>query len=406
MIKLNEAVNKFFDTSEKITLKTLFEEVEKALDVFVAGPLNEAEEQQRLTLDLIPTISISELGWGSLVTPEGSAADIEDVQAGSAKRTASGQQLAQFLKNIEGTDIKEKIKYLSEFMDTPIQTQAAGAPPVEQIKYVISNLVFFKTLTEIITNFNAASAGFAFESFLAVLLDAETGRQIPATGASTIADLTLFKGTKAISLKLYKEGQLKVGGSFKQLIEDLTGKNPTMEYIVVTKNIVTKDNDNRGLPSAQYSGDLNFYAFNFTLDNFLGIISLKEKELIRIPRKFMADPAELEKTFYQDRAITAPTDPEGEEKLTPGELEKYLAIPAANLVDWLQLLPNFLMMSSLNLQREAWISQFLTNLTRCLITMLSMENMFPPLVRKIGLHFVRLAKPDFQAKQPTPCSRS
>ena len=35
----------------------------------------------------------------------------------------------------------------------------------------------FKALTKVVSNFNAASAGFNFEAFLAVLLD---GKQVPA----------------------------------------------------------------------------------------------------------------------------------------------------------------------------------------------------------------------------------
>lgn len=73
-----------------------------------------------------------------------------------------------------------------------------------------------------ITNFNASSAGFNFEAFLAVLLG---GSQIPASGATTIADLTTSDGTP-ISLKLYNEKTVKAGGSYNDLISDLT-RSPT-----------------------------------------------------------------------------------------------------------------------------------------------------------------------------------
>ena len=72
---------------------------------------------------------------------------------------------------------------------------------------------------------------------MAVLLDADTGRQIPASAAATIADIVVEKGGRPISLKLYREGSLKVGGSYKQLVDDLTGQYPTMEYVVVTKDL-------------------------------------------------------------------------------------------------------------------------------------------------------------------------
>ena len=117
----------------------------------------------------------------------------------------------------------------------------------ENISKTMSYLVFFKTLTQIITNFNAASAGFSFESFLAVLLG---GKQI-ATGNQTIADLTDRNGTP-ISLKLYKEGKLEVGGSFTDLMVDLENLGE-MQYICTTKDLTGEGLDQEGR--------LTFYRF-------------------------------------------------------------------------------------------------------------------------------------------------
>jgi len=295
----------------EVTPKLLMKLIEEILEVPVPVVKEERRKQKipdKLTIDLIPTLPITEIGWGSLTTPDGE---------GKMVRLEAGQQLATFLNNIApGGDMKAKIVALNEYYANPMPD--LSGTPGEQIARTISNLVFYKTLTNIITNFNASSAGFAFESFLAVLLDAETGRQIPASEGSTIADIVLDKGGRPISLKLYREGSLKVGGSYKQLVQDLTGKYPVMEYIVVTKDL-----SGSGL---EQTGDLNFYGFNFTLNNFLQILALKPKELelLRIPSVFRAPIEELERRLQEG-----------------GDLKSFLEIPAATFVDLAPIIQNY-----------------------------------------------------------------
>jgi len=273
-------------------------------------------KETKLTIDLIPTLPITEIGWGSLTTPEG---------GGKQVRTSAGQDLAQYLNNIApGGDLSGKLHDLNQYYENPMPEAFEGTPG-QQISKVISNLVFYKTLTGIITNFNASSAGFAFESFLAVLLDAESGQQIPASSAGTIADIVINKGGQPISIKLYKEGSLKVGGSYKQLVDDLTGKGAIdvgfMEYIVVTKDL-----EGDGLDQ---TGKLNFYAFNFTRDNFIQILALKPKELelIKIPTKF-AEPIEDLRAGLQNAG--------------PGGLKDFLTLPTATFVDLKPIVDTFI----------------------------------------------------------------
>tara|TARA_R110001583_G_scaffold193113_1_gene360767 strand:- start:604 stop:2301 length:1698 start_codon:yes stop_codon:yes gene_type:complete len=309
---LNEEYSKMQTT---LNIESLLEMVAEVMELPISQYLvpdviqekQKGRKSQKLTIDLIPTLPITEIGWGSLATPDGEGKEV---------RTAAGQDLAQFLNNIApGGELSSKIEALNAYYENPVP-EAQGDTPGQQIKNVISNLVFYKTLTNIITNFNASSAGFAFESFLAVLLDAETGKQIPAGGAGTIADIVISQGGRPISLKLYKEGSLKVGGSYKQLVDDLTGKGEIdagfMEYVVVTKDL-----DGSGL---EQTGKLNFYAFNFTRDNFIQILGLKPKELdlIKIPTKFSESIEDL-------RA--------GLQNAGPGGLEDFLTLPAATFVD-------------------------------------------------------------------------
>ena len=224
-----------------------------------------------LSWDGIPDIPISEIPWSDVKTVEGEGADIQGPQR---------MQLMQFLDDIQGDDLKDKIDGIAKFYDADVSQLAAkaeGLSPKEQISYALGYLTFFKTLTKIIAHFNASSAGFSFEAFLGVLLG---GKQI-ATGEGTIADLVDQQGVP-ISLKLYTEGQLKVGGSFTDLVNDIRNYGQ-MQYVAVTKD----------LDDEKQSGTLNFYRFNFTLDN-LGTILLNagihNPDLMRLPRGFIDSP--------------------------------------------------------------------------------------------------------------------
>ena len=232
--------------------------------------IEEQSGDMTLTYNAIPEIPLSEIGWSQLETREGG------VQIPSEER----KQLQDFLSNIPGKDIGEKMRELNKFFqgDEAYLKKAGfvGVGGAEGAAKLISYLVFYKTLTTIITHFNAASAGFSFESFLAVLLG---GQQIP-TGQQTIADMVDGQGTP-ISLKLYKEGQLKVGGSFTDLSNDLISKGE-MQYVNVTKEL-----SGEGL---EQKGKLDFYRFNFNLDNAFNIIARgvgKHKVCVLLPKPFM-----------------------------------------------------------------------------------------------------------------------
>ena len=255
-------------------LQMLMEMVKKELNGFkLSDPkqiINE-EMPQTLTMASIPDIPISEIGWSKLDTRDG-------VEVPSEQRT----QLEQFLSNIAGANISEKLASLNKFYsmdDEFITGQLQGDNATANISKAISYLVFYKTLTQIITHFNASSAGFSFESFLGVLLK---GFQVP-TGEGTIADLLDADGNP-ISLKLYKEGNLEAGGSYTDLVVDL-GKekyNNQMQYICVTKDLSGSD--------FEQEGTLRFFLFQFDLENVFNILSkssAKSQRNILLPKPFL-----------------------------------------------------------------------------------------------------------------------
>ena len=228
------------------------------------------DAQTALTMDLIPEISISELGW----------ADLKTTSEGEKIPSEQRSQLQKFLTHIPGDDLEAKLTSLENFFnaDEAYLKQAGfiGNTNSESIAKLMAYLVFYKTLTKIITHFNAASAGFTFESFLGVMLG---GKQVP-TKSETIADLIDENGIY-ISLKLYKEGQLKVEGSFTDLCNDLVQRE-YMQYVCVTKNLSGK-----GL---EQTGWLDFYRFNFNLKNVFNILSNSSKEsqkCILLPKPFL-----------------------------------------------------------------------------------------------------------------------
>jgi len=282
-MNIDTLVESFY--SKKDEAESLINEVMKFLIVETKA------RKLTLTWDGIPDIPISEIPWSDVKTVQGEGADIQGPQR---------MQLMQFLDDIQGDDLKDKIEGIAKFYDADVSqltAAAEGLSPKEQISMALGYLTFFKTLTKIIAHFNASSAGFSFEAFLGVLLG---GKQI-ATGEGTIADLVDQQGVP-ISLKLYTEGQLKVGGSFTDLVNDIR-KYGQMQYVAVTKD----------LDDEKQSGTLNFYRFNFTLDNIGTILlnaGIHNPDLMRLPQGFIDSPE-----GFEDIEIPAPPKTEEVVKL-------------------------------------------------------------------------------------------
>jgi hypothetical protein len=232
-----------------------------------------------LTLQAIPEISVTELGWTDVRTTGGQ-------KVSGPER----EQLGQFLKQIEGASLPEKVASLSSFYTNGPSEDYDNLPVGQKIAKVLSYLVFFKALTKVVSNFNAASAGFNFEAFLAVLLD---GKQVPAN-TGTIADFTTGDEIP-ISLKLYNEKSVVVGGSFNDLVGDLVEPKFSgfdgMRYVVCMKSFKSSETGKVQGSGLDIEGDIRFFQFDFTLDNIANIISRsmdKSKICIQLPAAFVA----------------------------------------------------------------------------------------------------------------------
>ncbi len=261
--------------------ETLF--TQKKTNIQLLRERFESGEGLTLTSQAIPEIAVSELGWTN-ITGEG------DTQISGPER----RKLEQFLANIQGNSFQEKISSLSRFYDDPdVALQAMfpdKAPSMPaQISAALGYLTFFKTLTKVISNFNAASAGFNFEAFLAVL---SGGEQVKAN-TGTIADfIARIDGTNTpISLKLYQEGKLHVGGSFTDLANDLAEQKPEFDHPFMRYLAVTKKFEGGQKEGLDINGKLRWFQFDFTLENVFDLLSqssTKSQKCIMLPKAFIS----------------------------------------------------------------------------------------------------------------------
>ena len=252
------------------SIAQLIEEVMDSMGAVGAAPqaLREVEEtgggapaSDSFDWNAIPEIGISELGWSDTRTRDSGGVP-----------TGQRQVLMKYLEKIAtGANLEAKIAELNSFMENP-DVGGGGGGAAQVVGKVMSYLVFLKTLTRVITNFNASSAGFSFESFLAVLMG---GEQIK-TGSQTIADFEA--GGEFVSLKLYSETGVEIGGSWQDLVDDLADKamNNRMVYLVVLKKL-----EGEGL---EQNGTLTFYQFVLTLENIFSFAAQsRQPDVIILP---------------------------------------------------------------------------------------------------------------------------
>jgi len=279
---------------------------------------------------MIPDIPISEIGWS----------DVSEDEEGALILGPQRALLQQYLDNIgsPGGTFQEQIASLQEFYGAggAQQLLSTAQTPADGIAKLISYLVFYKTLTKVVTNFNAASAGFSFESFLAVLLN---GKQIEAN-TGTIADFLTGDNTP-ISLKLYTK--LKVGGSWRDLVKDIIepqfshpwkGKNGAlgnaMRYVSGIKTL-TGD----GL---KQKGEIKLYQFDITLDNIVDImLKSMHPDIVKMPLSLIRDGVDVAEALPSAELV--PSNEEMETMLTDAFYENLPKIEVPEILK--QISPDF-----------------------------------------------------------------
>jgi len=301
--------DKFIEVRERkeepTQLQMLTEMIEDIMSLSIPTIVEESTPTPKVrtyNISEIPMIPISELGWANADDDYSS----DDPNAPPSQR----QGLEQYLSKIPGTGFEDKLNAVSRIMDEGINSIPKDNPK-EFIQQAMAYLVFYKTLTMAITNFNASAAGFNFEAFLAALMQ---GRQIPAKGAKTIADITAnVDGERVpISLKLYTDKGLEVGGSFFDLCNDLlapkddwagwVSANPqyeggAMRYIACTKTL-----DGEGV---EQEGHIDFYQFDITRSNLFELLSATDagRKATLSNTTFMAALTEYMKTGEASDAL-------------------------------------------------------------------------------------------------------
>jgi len=282
----------------------------------VRGSLGEVAPGEDITLKL-PIIRISEKMWGK----EGTK-DREIIQNLLSKIVAKGDNLT------------EKIQYINEFIENP--------PETDDVSEILSHIVLLDTLTNILLHFNASAAGFAFEGFLAALLE---GEQVPA-GTAGIQDL-VDNDKNPVSLKLLGEKPGDVHGSYRDLVDHFidpgglkqdpesdqyvgqAGAEGKMTYIVGLKTF--KEAGSGAALTGTEAQAIKFYQFDFSPRTFLGsLLSYKKNyKLLLLPEDLTSDPAQEAPATEDD--TYRPISMDSEEatlwaKGGPGGMNQYLKI--------------------------------------------------------------------------------
>jgi len=153
-----------------------------------------------------------------------------------------------------GRTIQGKLAFLQQI--------AAPDNKITSPRRIISSLIILESLSAVVTSFNAASAGFVFEGFIAALLQGEQVGEVSAKGNLPIQDLIAFTESDdplPISLKLLGL-KTNIEGSYTNLVDGLA-EFGRMVYVVARKD----------------GEKIAIEEFTLTQDNFIDALTLSAK---------------------------------------------------------------------------------------------------------------------------------
>ena len=288
--KTLQYINEYYDSKEsKFKPESLFEMIEQAMEatkiiakvnpeiieVGIPGLLSE-EEEKKFNVKKFMSTALS-----AYQVPSSQAG-----KAGTEERKKFQFHIASQIGK-KGGHLTEKIKAINLFVDgSSINADAS-------IATILSHCGTLSILQQMVENFNASAAGFAFEAFLAALL---SGVQIddPVGGSLPIEDAILYmnspssgEGGTPVSLKLLNS-DTAIEGSIENLLTFLgetkarnNEDTPYIEYIVAIKH-TTKH--------------LGFNSFVISTNNFFAWIQRDYFDWDRVkgPRKRSISEAEEE----------------------------------------------------------------------------------------------------------------
>ena len=247
--KLLETLDGYYKKADEknsdFNFSSLLEIIEQQMTAI--APLLEQQKRNRMLLKeaeertiRFPKIKITER-WGE-------------------KNNEDREILETLMARVKGGDVASKIASVNSFLE-----YQAGLP----VPDILSNLMFVEIFSNIIEEYNASTAGFLFEAFLAGLfsgLQIADPEQVGAKpGSLPIEDVTLAIQRKdqpedeivPYSLKVLSPGT-DLKGSFKNIVDYFaSGRQDNIVYLVVTK---------------AGEGTLLFNEFVITKQNFLEYI--------------------------------------------------------------------------------------------------------------------------------------